>query len=291
MSVCQFFGVGPADRAAYVEQLGTTRAGGTRPSGILDMLSRLEVVTTSGSKLEMDDLARFFRAGQPVLCPIQLPTDGGKTTGHWVAVTGVGLGQVFVQDPASGPRMIAEEDWLSNWFDVDSQGVRYDAYGIAVGEEMPGATEEVEVEPEPGQPGGDAGGGQVDDGTGGDDQQRTALVAACRRLAVDGVMRMVRRVGHHAKRAAQKPETFLAWLDRVMIEHQTAGEEIVEGPLAILRATGVPVVSTADTLLADLRDGLLEVSGRARPADLEREVSAWLATVKCDPESLTIRSE
>lgn len=156
MAVCHFFGVGPEGRALYAEGLGTTKAGGTRPAAILDFLGRQGLVTTSAVGLEVEDLLRFFRAGQPVLVPFQAGGEGEATTGHWGVVIGVALGQVMLHDPAQGRRMLAEDDFLARWHDADSTGQGYEQYGIAVGEELlPEAKEpeEGEEEEQPGQPG------------------------------------------------------------------------------------------------------------------------------------------
>jgi HK97 family phage portal protein len=133
-SVLQHLAVGPQTLAAATAALSATPERGTPPTEILALLSRLPLATASGPGMSLEDLAGHFTAGRAVLCPVQ---SGG--VGHWLAVIGVGLGQVFVQDPLAGRRMIGEEAWLESWHDSDADGNAYERYGIAVGEDLEAA--------------------------------------------------------------------------------------------------------------------------------------------------------
>ena len=159
MSVCQYFGVGPATEADYITALGTTPDAGTRPSAILDFIARQGLIATAAANLDLDALRHFWAAGQPVICPIQdygdPDGDAADQDGHYVVVMGCSLGYVFIQDPsadnaldgsgsdaAPGRVMIPEDRWLDLWHDTDALGQSYYRYGIAVGKELlPGGTQ------------------------------------------------------------------------------------------------------------------------------------------------------
>lgn len=133
-AACAFLGVGPSGRQAYVAGLGATPEAGTSPVAVAGFLASLGLAVTAKSKLEPVDLSRFFAAGQPVLCPCR--PEGTAASGHWVAVIGTGLGQVFLHDPLLGRRMMPEADWLAIWKDVDAQGGTWERHGIACGLEL-----------------------------------------------------------------------------------------------------------------------------------------------------------
>ena len=82
--------------------------------------------------MDLAALSRAFAAGHPVLCPVQSDAPSGTQGGHWVVVTGTGLGLVFLQDPVRGPVMISEESFLARWHDTDASGGKYARYGIVV---------------------------------------------------------------------------------------------------------------------------------------------------------------
>lgn len=276
-AVCQFHGVGPGARPDYAEALGTTRAGGTRPAAILDLLSRLALVTTAKAGLTVTDLSRFFAAGHPVLCPIQAGEPGQESSGHWVVVVGTGLGQVMLHDPAAGLRMLSEEEWLARWHDRDRDGVEYDRYGIAVGEELlelpPIATGEPveEIDPEPAPTG------------------SAAAREAAGALAVEVVRRMICRLGKAARRAAGRPGGFLAWLDSLEGDHAATLAEMTAPVANVTRAAGMTSQAPADVaaaLLGEVREGLLELSGRATAGQLAALVESFCINLETRPESL-----
>lgn len=264
-SVCQHFGVGPSTRADYVERLGTTRTQGTRPAAILSFLSQLGLCVSAKAGLEVADLARFFAAGHPVLCPVQAGKEGA-TVGHWVAVTGTGLGQVMVQDPAAGPRMMSEEDWLARWQDADADGVRYERYGIAVGKELlaapvavgePADGGEADADPEPDptpEPSGE--------------NSRTAY-----RWLDTEAARMVRRLVHSCVRAAAKPESFLAHLDGLAAEHTGVVSGVLAEPLVAVRGRATEPELWADALIDYVRRSMLDLAGRVTKPD---RLASWV---------------
>ncbi len=281
-AVCQFFGVGPASRAEYVEALGTTRERGTSPAAVLDLLSRTGLAATAKAGLTVADLARFFAAGHPVLCPVQAG-DPGQETGHWVAVIGVGLGQVFVHDPAAGRRRVSEEEWLSRWHDRDASGAGCERFGIAVGRELyepPAPLAEDDPDPDPApepEPSGENG-----------DRADAIRGAAGAHLAGE-VLRMVRRVATHVRRAAGKPSQFLAAVDALEGDHLAVITAALRGPADVLRAAGLGEPDhalAARTLLGELREGLLELAGQVRPDGLAAEVGRYFESIESRPETL-----
>ncbi len=146
--VAEFFGVGNGrTEADYITELGTTTADGTEPEAIVDLLNDAGLVTTSGNGMTLDNLRDCFMDGKPVIASIQ-STDapvGGSSGGHYVVVCGVGLGQVFFNDPATGEcEMLTEEEFDARWHDIEADGVTSDHFGIAVSDSF-----DEEDEPEP----------------------------------------------------------------------------------------------------------------------------------------------
>lgn len=288
-SVCQYFGRGPSTRQAFVEALGADPKQGTAPPAVVSLLSRLDgLKVTAGAALEVEDLTRFFHAGQPVLCPCR--PDKTAASGHWVVVTGTGLGQVFLQDPAAGRRMLSEEEWLSIWYDRDADGVGYERYGIAVGEDLLSAPQEPD--------------GDEDEGGGGNnpkpapdpevDARAARLREAIRQLVLDTARRMVRRVGTAAERAAKQPAKFLAFLDALEAEHGATVREALAAPVAAWsEVSGLPLggVDVGGLLVQDIRQGLLDTSGTVAAAALADAVKTHIERVEAvvfDLPSLSI---
>lgn len=279
-AVCQYFGVGPGSRQGYLDALETTTRGGTRPAAIVAFLGRLSgVVTTAASGLGVEDLARFFAAGHPVLCPIQ--AGDGNTVGHWVVVIGTGLGMVFVHDPATGRDMYTEEDWVSRWRDRDADGVGYEQYGIAVGQELlsaPLPPEEGETNDPPVPP--------DEEGAG------TRLRRALQGALAETVGRLVRRLGHSARGAAKKPAGFVGWLDTLEAEHGEVCREAlrypVEARVAAGESTDSPEALTS-ALLARVRGDLLDLSGRVTADGLVAAVESHFADLESRVSELTER--
>lgn len=171
-AVLEFLGVEHGGRPALTEALDTTRSGGTRPGAVLALLTRLGLHCTASGGMDVAGLARLFAAGHPVLCPVK---SGG--VGHWVAVTGVGLGHVFFHDPAAGPRSLPAAEWEAGWHDADAAGVAYERFGIGVGPEAPAAPQPAAGDDAGAQPvAGDP--AEPTPADGGDNVQDTALNGA-----------------------------------------------------------------------------------------------------------------
>ena len=290
-AVCQFFAIDPQDRDGILAALGSTPEAGTSPAEILAFFSRVGLVTTAAGEMTVADLHRCFADGQPVLCPVRVE---GRV-GHWVVVIGVGLGQVFIQDPAAGRRMIAEDDWLAMWADSDAEGTPYVRYGIAVGEDLLSAATAEEESATPA----DSGNSEVDADDEGDDDpagdRQAGLLGTLRRLVRSTMLRMVRRLGHEAQAAARKPAKFTDWLDEIGGHRGTIAEALREPLEAWTQAGGRGDPRMADDLASALcggvRAGLLEVAGRSQPEQLAGAVSLWCQAVEEDPDTLGVFSE
>lgn len=150
-SVAAFHETGPKDPAEWITLLGTNPTDGTKVIDIIRVLNSLGLTTTTGNGMTVEDLAGFFAAGQPTICPVQMygatleydAEEAENTTGHYVVVIGAALGHVFFQDPSSGRGMMTAEDFLKVWHDEDTNGEKYSQFGIAVGK---GATMPTAIE-------------------------------------------------------------------------------------------------------------------------------------------------
>jgi hypothetical protein len=108
---------------------------------------------------------------------------------------------------------------------------------------------------------------------------------ALRAVAADTLRRMVRRVTTDARRAAATPGRFLQALDAMHARHAgTVGEALA--PLALGAGAGDPH-QIAAALVAELRGGLLDLSGRVSPAGLRAAVAEWCDAAETNIDGLT----
>jgi class 3 adenylate cyclase len=115
--------------------------------------------------------------------------------------------------------------------------------------------------------------------------------AAVRGLVADALTRMVRRLGHAARRAAGQPARFVAWLDRLESEHvQTIGESLAPSLAAwsVARGQRFDPTLTASDLVEEVREALLELAGQSTAAELGAKVEAYLAAVEGDVSRLRV---
>jgi HK97 family phage portal protein len=314
MCVGQYFGVGPSSLQEWKDALGTDMEQSTRPMRIVEHLSSLGLVVTSAHNMTLDDLRRFWRAGQPVICPVQdygpfLPGAATFDYGHYLTVIGASLGYVFAQDSsadnalegegsdaAPGRVMIAEQKWLENWHDTDIDGNPYAAFGIAVGRELlpeAVATDALdqpddEAEGKPGepiapvdQPMGAAGGNSPVPVS--DTPARQQILDAHQRLLSDVFRRMAKRIGLHARRAAKNPRDFGGWLDTFEAEHAdivTAAFGPVVDALAAVEGRAAYPASFASGFLSRLRADLLDLSGKCTAQGLLAEVDKHMSALE-----------
>lgn len=161
-SVGTYYGVGPEKDAEWEKALGTNRRTSTHPYAIRDYLASLGLHVEASNGMTIDDLRDYWQRGYPVICPIQewgnavqedkhkdQPKHGPKAEfpyGHYVAVVGLALGKVIVQDPSidnvldgehadasKGLMLIDEDEFLAVRHDRDLEGDQFIRYGIAVG--------------------------------------------------------------------------------------------------------------------------------------------------------------
>ncbi len=231
--------------------------------------------------LTLEDLAELFRQGRPVIVAMQTPVApaDGKRAGHYAVVLGVGLGQVFLQDPAAGRLMLAEADFLALWHDEGAGGVKYDQLGIAVGEEA------LSEPPPPPTPAPDPS-PTVEGDT---NSQRTAYHAALdgshRLLVADALRRMCRRLAVHAQKAAREPRSFVASLDRMEAEHADTVRAALSPALSAVSALrGVPLEpeTVAKMLFLEAKNALLDASGSAKASELEGAVERAMGQFEAD---------
>lgn len=151
MSVGMYYGVGPKTLEEWEQLLGTNEEIGTSTQGIVDGLRGLGLEVVELSNMTLDDLWDCVFRRIPVIVLIQEYGERGAPIGfedgHWVAVIGIGLGQVFVQDPnvdnvfedtvgdeTPGRMMISETKFLEVWQGIDDNGKEVEGCGIVVGQ-------------------------------------------------------------------------------------------------------------------------------------------------------------
>lgn len=272
LALGQYFKVGPAPLDDWKAALGTSAEKSTRPAAIAEYLSSLGLSVTTASEMEIEDLERFWKAGAPVICPVTMTAGAG----HYVVVVGVGLGQVFVMDPALPDpcrALIAAEDWLAAWHDADSDGREYVRFGIAVSDELPfpepEPPPETETPPAVGKPPAPAPPKPA---------AARAFAAAAAGVLKDAVRRMVRRVGTQAERAANTPAHFCGWLDSFEAElFAKAGEglEVAERACTSL-GDGRPL-GVGAWLLGRMKEEFAGLADRATAKELPGAAAAMTA--------------
>ena len=105
-----------------------------------------------------------------------------------------------------------------------------------------------------------------------------AILAAHRQLLVDAFRRAAKRIGIHARRAAEKPESFLTWLDSLENDHRQVLLDMLTPPIEAVRSvaggTERPEM-TVDTMLFQLSESLLEIAGKSKRDELAAKVAAY----------------
>lgn len=292
-SVADFFGKGEGrTEADYINELEATPEDGTAPEAIIEWCLEHGLTVEAGQNWTVDDLARCFRGGHPVICPVQMygVTDAidneevaANRNGHYVIVVGVGLGYVFFQDPSAGQRMLPAADFDAIWHDVEADGSKSEHFGIAIGD---GLIQEPEPEIEDEDAKNDKGiqpedGKAVAGGKGGnqpltvqyfhsDGKASPESVTAIRALIRETFSRFVTKEISHAKQAAKKPAGFLESLDVYYPGFQTSLKEALTGPIrAWLTVSGVSrepesvAAEIANAHCEHSKARLLEISGQA----------------------------
>lgn len=79
--------------------------------------------------MAMSDLVHHTRQGRPIICPVASFVD---EVGHYVVVHKVSHGQVWFQDPECGPSKKKAFLFDNHWSSMDTYGVLYDHWGIAL---------------------------------------------------------------------------------------------------------------------------------------------------------------
>ena len=311
-SVCESFKVGPALHQDYLDQLWNHA--GCRHVGRCHCRLSIRagpLAVTAGSDLDIDDLAGFSPAASPSFarcrCTVRRPNNVREDRGHYVAVIGVGLGQVFIQDPSAGRRLMDAEAWLADWFDRGADGTEYTRFGIAVGNEPPGSDDDESDTDDPPDTGTASAGSDVipavlERAFGQLDElhafpptaMQTAVIQAGRTLLTDAVRRMTGRIGIQAGRAAVNAKRFMAWLEGVRGNESfccpgrlPAGRG---GPGSALPQEGIPL---ADWLLREPHAELAGLADSCTPARLAAEVSSrmsarWRMLARCGGRTLPV---
>jgi ABC-type bacteriocin/lantibiotic exporter with double-glycine peptidase domain len=119
--------------------LGTTEDG-TNVKNIVKLFKRFGLHTIEG-QLTVEGLREAIDKGWPVLMPIQAWVDDllgvdwstAKDEGHYVVAIGYREGDIIFEDPAAFKKQYLPVDELEQrWHDFDSEGGKYDHYGIIV---------------------------------------------------------------------------------------------------------------------------------------------------------------
>lgn len=99
---------------------------GLHPS-TLHAVFRWEGYKTVAGNMLIEDLKLHHSLGRPVICVIQ--SDG---VGHYVVSSGVRRNQVHYQCPTYGLCKKNAYEFLTKWYDYDSDGNEFRQWGVAV---------------------------------------------------------------------------------------------------------------------------------------------------------------
>jgi HK97 family phage portal protein len=284
-SVCEFWGVGPAEHSAYLEALGTTPEAGTTVPAVIEFLVRQGLSVVAGGGLGVEDLKAHFLAGRPVICPVQMygtpQQQAAARSGHYVAVIGVGLGLVIVQDPSAGRRLLTVDDWLNIWFDQDLDGSTYTAFGIAVSADPPDTDP---PEPETDTDDADEEGGETEESQAHPAPSETVALAV-REIATSTLTRLAGVEAQALRRLSRHPERFLPALEDFVPKHRRLLAEalaLLDRPWARPAVTaGAADVAAAwiDQTMAEMLDVAGQVSAAQLPDAVETRIGAWTTRV------------
>lgn len=251
-SVAAYFGVGPSSEGDWVRLLGTTPDDGTPPAAIMRAMVSLGLYVSTGKGMAIRDLAEHFAEGRPVLLCMQSygepNEEAADESGHWVVAIGIGLGYVYLQDPAienvlagsdaeatAGRVMIRADDFLKLWHDMGPGEERFPRFGLAVsnrpiGGGVPAAIVEEDNEDDsemeeqtPALPEVPAPDGMRD---------------AARAVLVDVLGRMFAKEVNAVGRALDGKGDFMAWLSEFYPKHAATMQEALGPACVVVRCVG-----------------------------------------------------
>ena len=283
-SVCEFFGVGEKSYQDYITELEATPEDGTQPEAIVDYLNDQGLVTTSGPGMTIDDLRFFFEHGQPVIVPLQMygttpeydQEEIQNRTGHYVVVIGVGLGQVFFQDPSAGRQMLPASEFDKIWHDMEADGVVDEHFGIAVGKEVINPEEVEPVEMPTKELPAPSANGKAPEPTPVPKMQSATI--ASRKLFEATMARLINKEIMGAKQAAKKPNEFLKWLDSFYDHHRTIVTESLRPVVNVWQAIDGSALENnlaeeiSKSYCGESYNSLLEVAGSSVAGQLAKNV-------------------
>ena len=122
-----------------MKALGTTKDG-TDVKSIVKFFKKYGFDVVEG-QLTVEQLKEAVDKGWPVLMPIQAWTDDllrvdwvhDKDDGHYVLAVGHTDGKIIFEDPSAFEKQyLPEEELEKRWHDFDSDGEKFDHYGIIV---------------------------------------------------------------------------------------------------------------------------------------------------------------
>lgn len=112
-SVMSYFDLPPMREAALRRLCRTTKKGGTQPEKLAAGAKDAGFRVWARRNASLDWLARHLADGRPVICLVQ--AHGG---GHYLIVTGLDVGAVWVIDPSlDNVNAWMKDDFLAAWHD------------------------------------------------------------------------------------------------------------------------------------------------------------------------------
>lgn len=131
---------------------------------------------------------------------------------------------------------------------------------------------------------------EADDGESQDARESVLKIAAGELLA-ESLCRMIRKEATAARRAAKKPDGFLAWLDEFYGDHADQLSEALTRPLRVCSAFGVSnePATMSQQLCRESRERLLELSGTASAAELPTVIDALMCDWERDRAAAVVR--
>lgn len=205
LAIANYFRIGPQSLGEMRDILNTEKKNGTELIRMIDFFNANGLSVTSGQGWTIEDLKQFFLAKMPVICAIQAygsPADErANRSGHYVVVIGLALGQIVLQDPSSGRRIVPELDFESVWHDKDENENILKKFGIAVGRKPTILSSQINRK-EAAKIEGDK-----------KELEEESRNLLNRDFAIDTIRRMVRRIGHQADRHSKNSKHFLKWMD------------------------------------------------------------------------------
>lgn len=140
-AAAEAMGITPGDYTSFMVALDTEDEVGTQPSDLFAYFAHHGCNPKKAPNRNVEYLRSELRAGRLCICPVQYFGDGDvpggeggeAEDGHYVLVYGFTADSLKVLDPLDGFVVVANNDFVGNWYDRDQDGRPFVRFCLSVG--------------------------------------------------------------------------------------------------------------------------------------------------------------